>query len=689
MGMFFSRRQRVERVGDASYALSHLCWYFPEEVEAAARENAWFDDDSIGVTAPLLIGASTGLLNAFSSPLSQPSRSTLLSSRSAFEEDDEDVGREPHADDLTQCWSAGRVEGSTRTSSRAKRVLTPHSADANRPKSEEERRARTLDSKRRWARKNRAERVGRPIDDDGSVDEQDLEGWEEEEEDEDWDGEQGRGGSLPLAPVIGQGRGVIYPPSHANARDKDQGRGGRPSLRSSVSLSSYPVADPRHPLIHRDANSGPGQFEAYQQQQQYYNAPPPSLTRHLPPDSDNRSPYQLSRAGDLPLDPRLPEHPTPYYPPFQHLSHPPPEPMYFAPPASAPSLSTIAGRASIMTHERPYDSSLNYYAPYPPSFPLSLRSPVRLAESKEDAACVLLALKKGGSSPPTPMRAPREEEEEEEQVEVEGDSSLDSLESTDAYFAVAAQRRSLSPSSASTSAEETRGTKRAASESPPVRVRRAPVWTGEGSKFTSLVATPTPAMRVAMESSPAVGGEEEVVAEAEERRYEGRRRRGDSHSPSRQGKRRDDSVGLSSELGGFALSDRGKRTGRQMPPPHPTSSSSASSFNLSTPAGPSHPESFFSHPFSSSSAAPSSHDHYYTQFANLHQQPHGGRSGLSSPPNAYLFSSPAHPGVSKQLGLTAQPGPGVLYAAGETPRKERWRGERLPGIREWEGSRGD
>lgn len=109
-------------------------------------------------------------------------------------------------------------------------------ADANRPKSEEERRARTLDSKRRWARKNRAERNGRPAEDDGSVDERDMEGWEEEEDEEEWEGEEGRGGSAPVAPLAGQGRGIIYPPSHAEARDKERGR--RPSLRSSVSLSS-------------------------------------------------------------------------------------------------------------------------------------------------------------------------------------------------------------------------------------------------------------------------------------------------------------------------------------------------------------------------------------------------------------------------------------------------------------------
>ena len=503
-----------------------------------------------------------------------------------------------------------------------------------------------------------------------------MEGWEEEEDEEEWEGEEGRGGSAPVAPLAGQGRGIIYPPSHAEARDKERGR--RPSLRSSVSLSSYPAPDPRHPLIHRDSNYGPGQFEAYQQQQQYSPAPPPSLARHLLADSHDRQPYSHQRAEEIPLDPRLtdPHATTAYYHPVPQFANTPvaAEPLFFAPPASAASLSTIAGRASITQ-----ESTLSYYSHYPPS----LRSPVRLTESKEDAACVLLALKKSGSSPPTPMRA-REEPSE-------GNSSLDSLESTDAYFAVAAQRRSHSPESASTSAEGEagRGEKRAASESPPVRVKRAPVWTGEGSKFTSLVATPTPAMRVAMESSPAVGGEEEVVELEEERRYEGRRRRESSHSPSRKGKGRDDSVGLSSELGGFALSDQGRRSARHMPSPHPTSSSSsASSFNLSTPAGPSQHESFFSQPFSSSSVAPSSHDHYYTQFANLHPQPHGGRSGLSSPPNAYLFSSPAHPAVSKQLGLTAQPGPGVLYAAGETPRKG-WRGtERLPGIREWEASRG-
>ncbi|KAM0789130.1 hypothetical protein ACM66B_003183 [Microbotryomycetes sp. NB124-2] len=37
---------------------------------------------------------------------------------------------------------------------------------------------------------------------------------------------------------------------------------------------------------------------------------------------------------------------------------------------------------------------------------------------------------------------------------------------------------------------------------------------------------------------------------------------------------------------------------------------------------------------------------------------------ISSPPSVnYMFSSPAHPGISKQLGLTSQPGPGFLGAA--------------------------
>ncbi|KAI5480179.1 hypothetical protein MNV49_001505 [Pseudohyphozyma bogoriensis] len=142
----------------------------------------------------------------------------------------------------------------------------------------------------------------------------------------------------------------------------------------------------------------------------------------------------------------------------------------------------------------------------------------------------------------------------------------------------------------------------------------------------------------------------------------------------------------------------------EMLPPHPGSSSSASSFNLSTPAGPSRGDSY--RPFFPSSAGgpdpfySHSYSHYPSTSASYGSSRDHSRLplGLSSPPSgSYLFSSPAHPGFSKTLGLTAQPGPGVLLAGGETPGRggaeregeERkggggW-GERvLPGIRELE-----
>ncbi|KAK4052531.1 hypothetical protein OIO90_004298 [Microbotryomycetes sp. JL221] len=158
-------------------------------------------------------------------------------------------------------------------------------------------------------------------------------------------------------------------------------------------------------------------------------------------------------------------------------------------------------------------------------------------------------------------------------------------------------------------------------------------------------------------------------------------------------------VGLSSDLGGFNIAssssssttnrrqqersdpdDHSSTTTRKghpssnelMPPPHPSSSSI-----LSTPAGPTdqqQQQQQFNHfnsksfvvsqgmsrstsnpiPFSSNNGNYNNNNPTTTSYANP----------ISSPPGInYMFSSPAHPGISKQLGLASQPGPGFFGAA--------------------------
>ncbi|GAA6057839.1 hypothetical protein JCM3770_000606 [Rhodotorula araucariae] len=177
--------------------------------------------------------------------------------------------------------------------------------DASRPKSEEEKRARTLDSKRRWARKNRADKGGKPPTDaaaapslSGSVgtpaseqsSEQAGPNGGEDEGDSSFDAgsvsgwsDGARGGSAPVhapAPVgaygvapsnpfYGAGGASVYgrtptkpaygPPAllaGGGAMDPYLAGMARAPLRATASMPPvYAPDDPRAPLHLRDANS--------------------------------------------------------------------------------------------------------------------------------------------------------------------------------------------------------------------------------------------------------------------------------------------------------------------------------------------------------------------------------------------------------------------------------------------------
>ncbi|BGP47515.1 hypothetical protein JCM10450v2_003370 [Rhodotorula kratochvilovae] len=200
--------------------------------------------------------------------------------------------------------------------------------DASRPKSEEEKRARTLDSKRRWARKNRAEKGGKPSADSapapslsGSVgtpaseqsSEQAGANGGDDEGDSSFDAgsvsgwsDGARGGSAPVHaaptptgaygvapsnPFYGAGGASVYgrtptkhgygPPgllaSGGGAMDPYLAGLGRPPLRATASMPPvYAHDDPRAPLHLRDANSyddgpspGPGPVHPHTTQYTY------------------------------------------------------------------------------------------------------------------------------------------------------------------------------------------------------------------------------------------------------------------------------------------------------------------------------------------------------------------------------------------------------------------------------------
>ncbi|GAA5861607.1 hypothetical protein JCM8547_008089 [Rhodosporidiobolus lusitaniae] len=244
--------------------------------------------------------------------------------------------------------------------------------DANRPKSEEEKRARTLDSKRRWARKNRADKsgsakppsvkaeaapsaagsVGTPASDlddgegdesadaDSSFDATSVAGWSTE-------GAAAmhgmRGGSAPLQqqqqqqqqganpfypyaapPVSGRKAGSF---AHLDPYSMPPAAPGRPQLRTANSMPPAPYAvqdDPRQPLYHPEP--------------EYHHAPVPHHQPAYPHYSQsvspgNASPFHPSAGPSNPYShPFLPQSAVeqPHYalpqhlppPPAQHVPHP-------------------------------------------------------------------------------------------------------------------------------------------------------------------------------------------------------------------------------------------------------------------------------------------------------------------------------------------------------------------------------
>lgn len=495
--------------------------------------------------------------------------------------------------------------------------------------------------------------------------------------------------------------------------------------------------EPRRPLVHRDPNStsyamefasyghssaaavqagSPAPYPSMQYQQLYYAPPPP---------------------GAAP-------------PPPQH------EPEFFHRATYSPrhSFAAVSPRAYGNATASYYNNPIP-----PPATAPAPAAPVIEPTQKDAAALVLLNLKTGCSSPLSPMVARREAAHEDDSVDP--DTSLESALSF-SFEDRPIKRASSSPPSSSRDADssEILLQRHALKRPPPPLPAMLESYTGLGSKrfrrddeyggtfTTSLVRTPTPATRRAMvTSSPAQGvgendDDEQPGPDSDDVARDGKDgedhqadedgdldddevRRG-SGSPTRAAKPRpalalgSSSAGLSNDLSVFAIasSESGGARSDAMPPPHPGSSSSVSSFHLSTPAGPAQGRhsryDTFTRPFFPSSANSTSDiDRYYSTHlamtsgqqpgSSSSKQPYHSRApmGLSSPPggsySSYLFSSPAHPGISKQLGLTAQPGPGVLSGASGTPGREAGEGVKgwglleertLPGIRELENRLG-
>lgn len=573
--------------------------------------------------------------------------------------------------------------------------VTVPSTDANRPKSEEERRARTLDSKRRWARKNRAERggtagTGRSGDGDGDFDDDDFEegDWDDEES------ESANGHHYDYPPPQRSNGVAIGPPSYPKNDEYEE--------EDDLQTSSYPPpsAADRYPLVHRDNNSSSS-----------LSSHP--LDSHLAPAPYHGQPHvRQANFYPLPL-------------PGSYLSPGPSSRIsdasfYSTAPAASTSLSTVAGRAALVPS---------------PSFGREPYSVPDHPETAEKAALLLAALKRP-SSPPSPA-VPEHDH---------GDTSVDSV---DASFGFSAR------SNTNTSEGDNNATPPSESEDQKPReediaalqsraLKRVPILTtaveSNVRDSESLVRTPrTSSARITMESSPAFKRNQDARRDnddddddenddedddEDDRRY---RRGGRSSSrasssglvrkktrPTSSHDARSSSksrAGVTSEVEGFVLTspdapssrDRARRrpystmqnpNDNMLPPHSASSSSSTSSFNLSTPAGPSR-DSY--RQFFPSSA---SNGDFYAPSSSYQQQAHTSSSraprGLSSPPMGFpssssytMLSSPAHPGVSKQLGLTAQPGPGVFSAASQTPGRggiesdERggWNGKPLPGIK--------
>ena len=735
--------------------------------------------------------------------------------------------------------------------------------DAQRPKDEEERHERTLESKRRWAKKNRDERksseevIGDDLFEDGSekVEASDDGNWVDEESIAQPRTSKNARNALSKRSSMNESiaddttEGDLSLESLESSRDEWRGRGGsaplrsreamlqedagmsRPMMRASMSMGGHVDGGRRSPAGPYPAYQVPSsghQYSSYLPRST--NAPPQAYQSHSQPSMYQQpGPYYHPQPSSR--HQHAPEHythPPPYYPPQHFVEEVSPPQIFYndiTPSNSESSLNNNAVRnhhipqssslpnlsnarraprnvpppvtnSSTVYHQEPQyhqpvlsqasDSSYEYDSadliskgllaqPYRGGATserdrlMSIQEAATRAgvpvggESKEEAASVLMALKKGCSSPSSPRvshaslhpqayyqqppipqlqysipksRSPGLDRMKPASVYGVGvgESSLDE---DDGSFSFATSSRRIlvepdSPPSSTTSDSELRTTntlasrlpKRAASESPPLsNPRESPKKSRPSNNKADAAYRPAPpttpgVFTAVLDSSPVVefdgdlGGNDEdfgegttVVEELDYSRGRGGRVRDDSGSPSadvKKGKGRSSVVerGSSPTTTWQARPQAAARTtkptsstrGRagEMLPPHPGSSSSASSFNLSTPAGPSSHDALSFKSFYSSNAAVNSSgggivygagnlqrdDQYYhsLHLSSAPLPPHRrhpyGQPGSSPPSNGFLFSSPANPGISKQLGLSVTPGPGVYVSiAGETPGK--------------------
>ncbi|GAA5872085.1 hypothetical protein JCM1840_006315 [Sporobolomyces johnsonii] len=331
--------------------------------------------------------------------------------------------------------------------------------DANRPKSEEERRARTLDSKRKWARKNRAEKgssvpgsstgkksakqedegdsvpppslagsVGTPAsDNEGGVEDDEADG------DSSFASVEGRGAS---APVMG-GADPFYPPP-PSGMIATYGSRMTPGKAPLIPGTIDPYGLSRHPQ-HPQSRVPPPQYATYSHphgeyvlDEHGYAHPagvPPVPVGTYPPYAYSHNPYaapfhQPHEQPHYPLGPS--QHPSQLFPPASAAHEDPSNPLL--PPRRPASTSALPNpydhpaAAMGITAGQPAPVALSYYARrqsparHASSLANALDSPVKLhralppkpaegagaagaREGKDDAAGLLLALKAGPSSP--------------------------------------------------------------------------------------------------------------------------------------------------------------------------------------------------------------------------------------------------------------------------------------------------
>jgi hypothetical protein len=362
-------------------------------------------------------------------------------------------------------------------------LIDDYQTDANRPKTDAERRERTLESKRRWARKNRAmlkaKQNGVPFDEVAY----DLANFGESE-----------GSMAPLSPMSSQPMmEAVEPPqpqaASVHPQPGDYGSSAPPfttvpqysmpygpesqpetfrqtqleSLAKLTGPAAHSTA-PRHPLQGKDPNtrsespyyfsqqfpvrptSMAGQGAQYGPPAPVYSASEP-LFKPLPPETSRsrQGPYYSFQQPRSPSPspapsskrPRSPSSslaPPPSKRPLSPSSSLAPLPLVRQPRSPSPSLVQPPSRSrSLSPSPAPRSKRSPSHSPAPPS-------KRRLSQGRnypEEAALQLLALKSGASSPPVHEREPdlslpsspgryeldgnADDEDEEDEDEEEGD----------------------------------------------------------------------------------------------------------------------------------------------------------------------------------------------------------------------------------------------------------------------------